>query len=151
MTRKIGYVWHLRRLMAEHGMFATTDLGPLLAERGVSLSREQVYRLVTRTPERLSLATLAALCDILGCHPGDLVEPVAPSRAPGSRGRPGRGGHGSCRIPARADDGRPGAGVPGRSPARSAQTRPQLSRVPQGHCRGPGRSGRPVADRGPGR
>ena len=78
MTGKIGYVWHLRRLMAERGMFATTDLGPLLAERGVCLSREQVYRLVTRTPERLSLATLAALCDILGCEPGDLVEPVAP-------------------------------------------------------------------------
>jgi DNA-binding Xre family transcriptional regulator len=88
MTRKTGYVWHLRRLMAEHGMFATTDLGPLLAERGVSLSREQVYRLVTRTPERLSLATLAALCDILGCQPGDLVEPVAPG---GITDRPGRG------------------------------------------------------------
>ena len=26
MTGKTGYVWHLRRLMAEHGMFATTDL-----------------------------------------------------------------------------------------------------------------------------
>jgi len=92
MTRKIGYVWHLRRLMAEHGMFATTDLGPLLAGRGVSLSREQVCRLVTRTPERLSLATLAALCDILGCHPGDLVEPVAPGRI---ADRPGRGEPGS--------------------------------------------------------
>jgi DNA-binding Xre family transcriptional regulator len=80
MTGKTGYVWHLRRLMAERGMFATTDLGPLLAMRGVRLSREQVYRLVTRTPERLSLATLAALCDILGCEPGDLVEPVAPGR-----------------------------------------------------------------------
>ena len=57
-------------------MYATTDLRPLLAERGVTLSREQVYRLVARTPERLSLATLAALCDILGCVPGDLVEPV---------------------------------------------------------------------------
>jgi len=45
MTRKIGYVWHLRRLMAERGIFATTGLLPLLAERGVSLSREQVYRL----------------------------------------------------------------------------------------------------------
>ena len=94
MTRKIGYVWHLRRLMAEHGMFATTDLGPLLAERGVSLSREQVYRLVTRTPERLSLATLAALCDILGCQPGDLVEPVAPGRI---ADRPGLGEPGSRR------------------------------------------------------
>jgi DNA-binding Xre family transcriptional regulator len=81
MSGKVGYVWHLRRLMAERGLFATTELRPLLAERGVVLSREQVYRLVVRTPERLSLATLAALCDILGCGPGDLVEPVT---GPGS-------------------------------------------------------------------
>jgi len=77
MARKIGYRWHLRRLMAERDMYATTQLRPLLAERGVVLSREQVYRLVTGVPERLSLATLAALCDILACQPGDLVEPVA--------------------------------------------------------------------------
>lgn len=89
MTRKIGYVWHLRRLMAERGMFATTGLVPLLAERGVSLSREQVCRLVTRTPERLSLATLAALCDILGCSPGDLVELVAPGADRQGHGQPG--------------------------------------------------------------
>jgi DNA-binding Xre family transcriptional regulator len=80
MAGKIGYRWHLRRLMADKDMYATTDLRPLLAERGVVLSREQVYRLVARTPERLSLATLAALCDILGCGPGDLVEPVAAAR-----------------------------------------------------------------------
>lgn len=80
MSGKVGYVWHLRRLMAERGLFATTELRPLLAERGVVLSREQVYRLVVRTPERLSLTTLAALCDILDCGPGDLVEPVAGAR-----------------------------------------------------------------------
>ena len=90
MSGKVGYVWHLRRLMAERGLFATTELRPLLAERGVVLSREQVYRLVVRTPERLSLATLAALCDILGCGPGDLVESpspglVQPGRRPGGR------------------------------------------------------------------
>jgi hypothetical protein len=51
----VTYRWHLRQLMAAHGMFATTDLVPLLAQRGVSLSREQVYRLVTGTPERLNL------------------------------------------------------------------------------------------------
>jgi DNA-binding Xre family transcriptional regulator len=89
VTRKIGYVWHLRRLMAERGIFATTGLVPLLAERGVSLSREQVYRLVTRTPERLSLTTLAALCAILGCGPGDLVEPVAPGAGRQDHGSPG--------------------------------------------------------------
>jgi DNA-binding Xre family transcriptional regulator len=82
VARKIGYHWHLRRLMAEREMYATTGLQPLLAERGVTLSKEQVWRLVTGTPERLSLATLAALCDILGCQPGDLIEPVA-SAGPG--------------------------------------------------------------------
>ena len=64
-------------------MFQTSDLVPLLAERGVELSREQGYRLVAQVPERLSLTTLAALCDILGCVPGDVVEPHrdAPVRA----------------------------------------------------------------------
>jgi DNA-binding Xre family transcriptional regulator len=81
MAKTVGYRWHLRRLMAEQDLYATTQLRPLLAERGVALSREQVYRLVTGVPERLSLATLAALCDILGCGPGDLVEPVAGGRA----------------------------------------------------------------------
>ena len=76
MSTKIGYQWHLRRLMAEQDMFATTDLVPLLSMRGITLSREQVYRMVTGTPQRLSLATLAALCDILDCQPGDLVEPI---------------------------------------------------------------------------
>ena len=77
MAARTGYRWHLRRLMAGQDMYATTQLGPLLAERGITLSREQVYRLVTGTPERLNLATLAALCDILGCQPGDLIEVVA--------------------------------------------------------------------------
>lgn len=76
-TRQMGYHWHLRRLMADRGMFATTDLLPLLAERGVTLSREQVYRLVVRVPERLNLTALAALCDILACTPSELIEPYA--------------------------------------------------------------------------
>lgn len=83
MTRNVGYHWHLRAVMAARGMFATTELGPLLAERGVVLSREQVYRLVVGTPERLNLKTLAALCDILAVTPADLVEvTVAARRAP---------------------------------------------------------------------
>ena len=86
---KVGYHWHLRRLMAERGMFATTDLVPLLAERGVMLSQEQVYRLVARHPERLSLTTLAALCDILGCQPGDIIEPVVSSGGSKTRVQPG--------------------------------------------------------------
>ena len=80
MIRKMGYHWHLRRLMAEHGWFQTSDLVPLLAERGVTLSREQVFRLVTQPPQRLSMDTLVALCDILGCGPSDLIEPVVEQR-----------------------------------------------------------------------
>ena len=97
MARTVGYRWHLRRLMADKDMYATTQLRPLLAERGVALSREQVYRLVTGVPERLSLATLAALCDILSCQPGDIIEPVtsaaaspSPEPPPGQRPRPVR-------------------------------------------------------------
>lgn len=75
-SRKLGYRWNLRTLMAGKDMFATTDLVPLLAERGVALSAAQVYRLVTQTPERLSLPILVALCDILDCTPNDLIEPV---------------------------------------------------------------------------
>lgn len=92
MSVTVGYHWHLRRLMADAGMFATTDLVPLLAERGVTLSREQVYRLVAQVPERLSLQTLAALCDILACTPAELVEPYRAER---------------CRAPRRAVAGEP--------------------------------------------
>jgi DNA-binding Xre family transcriptional regulator len=98
MARTIGYRWHLRRLMAGKDMYATTQLRPLLAERGVVLSREQVYRLVTGVPERLSLATLAALCDILDCGPGDLVEPVAGAGA-GGRAVAGPAGADSGPLP----------------------------------------------------
>ncbi len=76
MTKKMGYRWHLRRVMAERDMFQTSDLGPLLVERGISLSREQVFRLVTRPPQRLSMDILAALCDILDCGVQELIEVV---------------------------------------------------------------------------
>ena len=86
MTKQVGYHWHLRRLMAERGMFATTDLVPLLAQRGVSLSREQVYRLVVGVPERLNLAALAALCDILDCSPAEPYADAPASAKGGSAG-----------------------------------------------------------------
>lgn len=74
--REVDYRWHLRQLMASRGMYSTTDLAPLLAERGIELSAAQVYRLVTGTPERLNLHVLSALCDALDCTPADLVETV---------------------------------------------------------------------------
>lgn len=97
MTAKLGYRWRLREVMASRQMFATTDLRPLLAERGIELSASQVYRLVTDTPERLSLPILMALLDILDCRIEDLIEPVAvagrrtASRATGTDGAAGVG------------------------------------------------------------
>jgi DNA-binding Xre family transcriptional regulator len=92
MIKKMGFTWNLRKLMAGRDMFQTTDLVPLLAERGVHLSREQVFRLVTQPPQRLSMDTLAALCDILECTPNDLIEVKAVnaqvSKAVGESDRP---------------------------------------------------------------
>ena len=81
MTAKLDYRWHLRQVMATRDMFSTTDLLPLLAERGITLSSSQVYRLVVERPERLSLKILMALLDILDCTRDDLIEPIATSAA----------------------------------------------------------------------
>lgn len=76
MTRKrLDYQWKLRQLMAAHEMWKTTQLAPLLRERGVELSSAQIYRLVAEKPERLSMKVLVALCDIFDCTPNDLIAP----------------------------------------------------------------------------
>ena len=74
MNAAKSFQWNLRRLLAEQNIYQTTELVPMLAERGVRLSREQVYRLVTHPPQRLSMDTLVALCDILDCGVQDLIE-----------------------------------------------------------------------------
>jgi DNA-binding Xre family transcriptional regulator len=71
--RKASYQWRLREVMAAAGLFSASDLEPLLAERGITLSSVQVWRLVTQVPERLSLPVLAALCDILDVTPAQLI------------------------------------------------------------------------------
>jgi DNA-binding Xre family transcriptional regulator len=81
MTRKLDYRWHLRQVMASRDMFQTTDLIEPLAEREITLSSSQVYRLVTERPERLSLKILMALLDILDCTMDELIEPVADAAA----------------------------------------------------------------------
>jgi DNA-binding Xre family transcriptional regulator len=80
--RQVSYQWRLRELMAERGLFTTVELVPLLAERGITLSASQVHRLVTGTPERLSLAVLAALCDVFDVTPADLIATTAANVTP---------------------------------------------------------------------
>ncbi|HUG86866.1 MAG TPA: helix-turn-helix transcriptional regulator [Euzebya sp.] len=108
MSGRVGYRWHLRRMMADRGMYQTTELVPLLADRGVALSREQVYRLATGVPQRLNLHVLAALCDILGCQPGELIEchrgaPAEPTGA--ARPQAGRPTPRRARVTRDDDDG----------------------------------------------
>jgi DNA-binding Xre family transcriptional regulator len=97
MTARLDYRWHLRQVMANRGMFATTDLLEPLTRRGIRLSSSQVYRLVVERPERLSLKTLMALLDILGCTMDELIEPVAAEPVTKTRAASGGGGVGNLR------------------------------------------------------
>lgn len=86
--------WRNQRLarnlaFSTRGIFVASDLSPLLADRGIELSSVQVWRLVTQTPEWLSLPVLAALCDILDVTPADLIATKAESAAPRRTTAPG--------------------------------------------------------------
>lgn len=77
MKRQVEYTWRLSELMAARGLHNTTELIPLLAERGIVLSRPQVYRIVNQKPERVALQVIAAICDIFSCGPEDLITVTA--------------------------------------------------------------------------
>src|SRR4030081_1679086 len=99
MAAKLDYRWHLRQIMANRELFQTTDLIAPLAQRGITLSSSQVYRLVTERPERLSLKILMALLDILDCAMDGLIEHVAaPSAAAKPRNKVAAGGSGADGI-----------------------------------------------------
>ena len=108
MAAKLDYQWHLRKVMADRGMFSTTDLIPPLAERGIALSSSQVYRLVVERPERLSLKILMALLDILDCTMADLIEPITVAGAVKKPKKAAAGG-----------DGEPAEGLGGLRPKRA--------------------------------
>jgi len=90
--RRASYQWRLREVMAGAGLFRPSDLEPLLAERGITLSSVQVWRLVTQVPERLSLPVLAALCDIFDITPAQLIDTSAENIPARRRAAGGDGG-----------------------------------------------------------
>ena len=96
MKRTVGYTWRLRELMAARGKFTATELVPLLHERSINLSASQIHRLVSGTPERLSLQVLSALVR----HPR-----LHPSRPGRHHRRERRGQPHRHRRPARPDPG----------------------------------------------
>lgn len=93
--------------MAAHGLYQTTDLLPLLKQRDVNLSREQVYRLVVKPPQRINVEVLAALCDIFDCTPTDLLTPQVETLRKTATGTESGPGIGDLR-PVRALIRRPG-------------------------------------------
>jgi DNA-binding Xre family transcriptional regulator len=97
MAARLDYQWHLRQVMAARGMFSTTDLIVPLADRDITLSSSQVYRLVTDRPERLGLKILMALLDILDCTMDDLIEPV-PAAGAGSKNKASAGGRAEAGV-----------------------------------------------------
>jgi DNA-binding Xre family transcriptional regulator len=80
VTESRRFAWRLEERMHERGIHQITGLQRELHAHGVDLSSSQIHRLVTQTPERLNLEVLAALCEILVCVPGDLVEVHAAAR-----------------------------------------------------------------------
>ena len=67
--------WQLRLAAAHREVWTGAQLRRLLAERsGLHLSSASVSALLTKQPAQVKLDTLAALCDILGCSPDDLIE-----------------------------------------------------------------------------
>jgi len=115
----VGYQWKLREIMATRGLFTTTHLAPLLAERGIELSASQIHRLVTGTPERLSLPVLAALCDLLEVTPAELI---LTHTDPQTRPTTQRPQHRPHREPRRGPPRRPRPARPARHPRSRART-----------------------------
>lgn len=74
MTRTVSMKWNIRQVMAKQGIFQTSELVPLLKERGIHLTRQYVHRVVTNAPQRINTDLLAALCDILDCTAADLLQ-----------------------------------------------------------------------------
>ena len=96
MSRTVSMKWNVRQVMASRGIFQTSELVPLLEERGIHLTRQYVHRVVTTAPQRINTDLLAALCDILDCTAADLLQleiaeaRVTPPKAVGEKG-PGIG------------------------------------------------------------
>jgi hypothetical protein len=89
MKRQVSYQWRLREVMATRGIFAASDLSPCSPNAASSCPRCRSGAWSPRLPSP-SLPVLAALCDILGVAPTDLIatraENVAPRRTAASGG-----------------------------------------------------------------
>lgn len=74
MTRReLNYTWRVREIMARRRILTAKELAPLLHERGITLTPNAIWRIVSGEPERISFKMLVALCDVLDVTPNDLI------------------------------------------------------------------------------
>ena len=73
MRREITYTWRVREVMARRGIHTAKELTELLHQRGITLTANAVWRIVTQQPERISFQVLVALCDVLEVTPNELI------------------------------------------------------------------------------
>jgi DNA-binding Xre family transcriptional regulator len=71
--REIDYSWRVREIMARRGVHTAKELAALLHDRGITLTANAIWRIVTQEPERISFKVLVALCDALDVTPNDLI------------------------------------------------------------------------------
>ncbi|MBD8506744.1 hypothetical protein HT102_09620 [Hoyosella sp. G463] len=77
MKRTVDYTWRLPGPMAAHAMHNSADLIPHLLERGIDLSRPQVYRLVTQVPAPLAVEILGYSYSVAHRHAELAAQPWA--------------------------------------------------------------------------
>ena len=113
MARRLNFHWNLRRLMAAHEMWKTTDLIPLLRRaRHQAVQPPRSTGWSPRSPSVVHAHVLVALCDIFDCTPADLIEPYV--EAARQRKAAGEAGRGAPR-PGPTPGTRPHPGRPGRA------------------------------------
>jgi hypothetical protein len=109
LRRRVAYQWRLREVMATRGLFTTTELVPLLAERGITLSASGEPQLPPEQYERWHVRPCAR-CGRRAAKtanwPDGPICRTCHDRAARTRGRcPG------CQVervlPGRRDDGTP--------------------------------------------
>lgn len=97
MTRReLSYTWRVREIMARRRILTAKELAPLLHERGITLTPNAIWRIVSGDPERISFKMLVALCDALDVTPNDLITYTAHD-AKTIRSRKAAGDDGSVR------------------------------------------------------
>lgn len=94
--------WRLRVMMSERGITTVTELGRRLQRLGVTMSSQQLNRIVTEMPQRLNTELLAALLTVLSCRVEDLIQIEEPAAEPTADPAPSSDARAADRPPARA-------------------------------------------------